>query len=65
MENSIKKFIVEKKKENKHHTLSYLSDAINVNRNTLIKFFKSKKGSIEIADKLLNFYNAEIITKEL
>jgi hypothetical protein len=63
MENSIKKFIVEKKNENKYHTFSYLSSEINVNRNTLIKFFKSKKGSLEIADKLFKFYNAEIIVK--
>lgn len=64
MENMIKKFIADKKNENKH-TYTLLSKEIGEARPTLLKFFYSKKGSLEIADKLLKFYNAEIITKEL
>lgn len=59
-ENSIKKTLERVRKERKD-TIEKLANSINIPPETLRTFIYSKKGSIEIADKILKHYDLKII----
>ena len=61
-QNFIKKILIEEKLKH-NHTNEYLAKHINENMSTIRSFFRSEKGSLEIACKLLEFYDLSFIRK--
>ena len=64
----IKQILIQEKErakaENRPHTYREIGEATGLSLHTVASFFRSSEGSLNIADKLLQFFNIQLVRIE-